>query len=70
MANTGPLKITQNRANGVQKQLSKKENISDKISWRNIELVLQYTCSLSEQVRNESENCLHPPVTLCVLYVN
>ena len=32
-----------------------------------IELVLQY--SLSEQVRNDSENCLQPPVTQCGSYV-
>ena len=65
------LKITQNPANGIQKQLQKKENTSDRISQKfvgkNIELVLQ--CRLSEQVRNDSENCLQPPVTQSGSYV-
>ena len=53
-------KITRNRANGIQKQLQKKENVSDKISQKFSEkyrarftVVLQY--SLSEQVRSERD---------------
>ena len=33
------LKITQNPANGIQKQLQKKENISDRISQKFIEKI-------------------------------